>query len=181
MPVTFTNAKGEDMTATATDRTGDLCDAETRELIREATTTEVIESRVQAWHDGGCGTILVDGRPCYVEGDDDPELEICVSSEWVHNWIEGQVDIDGGEYELKCAADWSTTKLCELLADAGFTTTAAKGGRSTLSGWNGQNVYAFQSGPVGTFAQLGEAEKDKVLALICQAIADTAAEWGVPK
>ena len=169
------------MTTTATDRTGDLCDSETRELIREATADEVIESRVNAWHDGGPGAILVDGRTCYVEGDDDPELEICVSKEWVEEWIRAAVDFEGDDYELECAADWSTTRLCELLADADFTTTAAKGGRSTLHGWDGENVFAFETGPVGTFAQLGAEEKDKVFALIDQAIAATAAEWGVAK
>ena len=167
------------------ERTGDLCDAETRELIREATANEVITSRVQAWHDGGCGTILVDGRRCYVEGDEDPELEICVSKEWVQEWIRGGLSIlaqaagEIDEYELECAADWSTTRLCELLTDAGFTTRSAKGGRSTLHGWDGENVFAFKTGPVGTFARLGAEEKDKVFALIDQAIAETAAEWGV--
>ena len=165
----------------ATDRTGDLCDIDTQELIREATAAEVIASRVQAWHDGGPGAILVDGRKCYVEGDDDPELEICVSKEWVEDWIGSQVEIDGDEYELECAADWSTTRLCELLVAADFTTAAAKGGRRTLNGWNGQNVYAFRTGPVGTFAQLGDAEKAKVEELVDQAIADTAAEWGPAK
>ena len=163
------------------ERTGDLCDAETRELIRSATDAEVIDSRVQAWRDGGSGTILVDGRRCYVEGDDEPELEICVSKEWVEDWLAARVDVDGDEYDLECAADWSTTRLCELLVAADFTTRAANGGRSTLNGWNGCRFWSFQTGPVGTFAKLGDAEKAKVEELVDQAIADTAAEWGVAK
>ena len=91
------------------------------------------------------------------------------------------MEIDGDEYELECAADWSTTRLCELLVAADFQPTAAQGKRGTLAGWNGCRFWAFQTGPVGTFAQLGDAEKAKVEELVDQAIADTAAEWGPAK
>ena len=162
-------------------RTGDLCDRDSGDLIREATPAEVIASRTQSWHDGGPGVIMVEGQRCYVEGDDDPELEICVSKEWVEDWLAARVEIDGEEYELECAADWSTTRLCELLAAADFQTTAAQGKRGTLAGWNRCQFWSFQTGPVGTFAELGDEEKRKIEQLVEQAVSETAAEWGTAK
>jgi len=47
-----------------------LCDYQTGDTIREATIEELRASIKAAKHDGGAGVILIDGKPCYVEGEE---------------------------------------------------------------------------------------------------------------
>tara|TARA_Y100000593_G_scaffold48028_1_gene90805 strand:- start:2403 stop:2984 length:582 start_codon:yes stop_codon:yes gene_type:complete len=158
-------------------RTGDLCNYDTGELIREATFAEIIESRQAATSDGGAGVIKVDGVSCYVEGDADPELEICICSEWVRDWLAAEVDLgDADEAEVDCAADHATTLMGERLTDAGFDVGPARDKRSTLAGWSGCRFFSFRSGPIATFAELADGEKQTIERIIGEAIVDAVTE-----
>ena len=173
------------MTTTATDRTGDLCDADTGELIGPATFEQITDSRWAATTDGGAGAIDVDGRRCYVEGDDDPALELCMSTEWVREWLEGHADLTGIDDVAKdMAADEATTDIGDRLTAAGFAVGPAKSGRRLLSQWNGCRLFSYRSGPVATFATLAEWEQqtiDKIVAeAAAAALADIVAEQHAP-
>ena len=160
------------MTTTATDRTGDLCDAETGELIGPATFEQITASRWAATTDGGAGVIDVDGRRCSVEGDDEPALEICMSTEWVRDWLGGHADLAGlDDTDKDLAADEATTAMCDRLTDAGFAVGPAKSGRRLLSGWNGCRLFSYRSGPVATFATLAEWEQFAIDSIVADAAA----------
>ena len=159
------------------ERTGDLCDAETGELIGPATFEQITNSRLAATTDGGAGVIDVDGRRCYVAGDDDPALEICMSTEWVREWIEGHADLTGiDDVDKDMAADEATTAICDRLTFAGFAVGPAKSGRYSFSQWNGCRLFSYRSGPVATFATLAEWEQQTIDKTVAEAAAAALAD-----
>ena len=165
------------MTTTAPDRTGDRCDADTGELIGPATFEQITDSRWAATTDGGAGVIDVDGRRCYVEGDEDPALEICMSQEWVREWLEGHADLTGiDDVDKDWAADEATTDIGDRLTAAGFAVGPAKSGRYSFSQWNGCRLFSYRSGPVATFAPLAEWEQQTIDKIVAAAAAAALAD-----
>jgi len=156
------------------DRTGDLCNADTGEYIRQSTAAETIQSRWEARGNHGAGVILVDGARCYVEGDEDPDFELCTNAEWIAQ----SIDLEDVEECLRDeAAAWFVSRLGDKLEKAGFTWSPPSGTRGTFHGWNGANVHAWKSGALGTFDSLADWEKSLLMDLLGEAEKDTVAEW----
>ena len=89
-------------------------------------------------------------------------LEVATNAEWLNLYwlgdlLEGVEDFDEDE-----AAATFASALVEALEDAGFDVVHAKGQRTTCHGWNGFNLFRHKMGPVGTFDDLGDSERDKV-------------------
>ena len=89
-------------------------------------------------------------------------LEVATNAEWLNLYWLGDL-LDGVEdFDEDEAAATFAAALVESLEDAGFDVVHAKGQRTTCHGWNGFNLFRHKMGPVGTFDDLGDSQRDKV-------------------